>query len=85
MDPMTEIEPSTAENIIDFSKFNTPYSFLYDHFGIAFLFRLFMIIYGEFHDQALHLNYTDIDYRVFSDAATWVSQVRNSSSNDWGN
>ncbi|GAU96794.1 hypothetical protein RvY_08183 [Ramazzottius varieornatus] len=76
MDPMTEIEPSTAENIIDFSKFNTPYSFLYDHFGIAFLFRLFMIIYGEFHDQALHLNYTDIDYRVFSDAATWVSQEK---------
>lgn len=61
---------------VDGFKFNTKYSFLYDHFGIACLTRMAIIIYGEFHDNVFHLNYTDVDYHVFSDAAQWVSLVR---------
>jgi hypothetical protein len=76
---MDAIEPGSPQNLIDFSKFNSRYSFLYDHFGIAFLLRVGLIVYGEFHDQVFHLNYTDVDYRVFSDAAQWVSLVSHSS------
>lgn len=38
----------------------------------AFL-RLFLIIYGEWQDKVMEVRYTDVDYIVFSDAATLVA------------
>ena len=38
--------------------------------GLAF--RLILILYGEYHDRRSPLKYTDIDYRVFSDAASFI-------------
>ncbi|KAG9010333.1 GPI mannosyltransferase 1 [Tulasnella sp. 427] len=38
--------------------------------GIAL--RLGLIIYGEYHDRRSALKYTDIDYRVFSDATKLI-------------
>jgi hypothetical protein len=40
---------------------------------LSTLFRLALIIYGEYHDAHSVLKYTDIDYRVFSDAARFIS------------
>lgn len=42
------------------------------HMCIGFLVRLFFVIYGEHHDQASILKYTDVDYHVFTDAAREV-------------
>ena len=41
---------------------------------VAFLLRLFLIFYARVHDYFFELNFTDIDYVVFSDAAFLVSQ-----------
>ena len=38
--------------------------------GLAF--RLILILYGEYHDKHSPLKYTDVDYRVFSDAASFI-------------
>ena len=38
--------------------------------------RLFLICYGIWQDHNFDLQYTDIDYKVFSDAAIHVSEVR---------
>ncbi|KAG8699956.1 GPI mannosyltransferase 1 [Ceratobasidium sp. 394] len=35
--------------------------------------RLALIIYGDYHDRHSSLKYTDIDYRVFSDASHFLS------------
>ncbi|KAG9448551.1 hypothetical protein H6P81_008516 [Aristolochia fimbriata] len=40
---------------------------------IAALFRLILIIYGEWQDAHMEVRYTDIDYIVFSDAASLVA------------
>lgn len=42
------------------------------HLIIAFAIRLGFIIYGEHHDKVATVPYTDIDYRVFTDAARHV-------------
>lgn len=34
--------------------------------------RLILVVYGEYHDRHSPLKYTDIDYRVFSDAASFI-------------
>jgi GPI mannosyltransferase 1 subunit M len=39
----------------------------------SLMFRILLIIYGEFHDAHSTLKYTDIDYRVFSDAARFIA------------
>jgi len=39
------------------------------------LLRLLLIGYGEWQDKAFDLQYTDIDYSVFSDAAAHVYKV----------
>ncbi|KAG8898136.1 GPI mannosyltransferase 1, partial [Tulasnella sp. 417] len=39
---------------------------------LGIVLRLGLIIYGEYHDRHSDLKYTDIDYRVFSDATRLV-------------
>ncbi|KAJ9104124.1 hypothetical protein QFC19_004108 [Naganishia cerealis] len=41
---------------------------------ISFLIQLILVAYGEYHDRHSVLKYTDVDYRVFSDAvhALWM-------------
>jgi GPI mannosyltransferase 1 subunit M len=34
--------------------------------------RIVLLIYGEYHDRHSTLKYTDVDYRVFSDATRFV-------------
>jgi hypothetical protein len=44
--------------------------------ALSFIIQLGLIAYGEYHDQHNVLKYTDIDYRVFSDAvhALWTPE-----------
>ncbi|KAG8738729.1 GPI mannosyltransferase 1 [Ceratobasidium sp. 414] len=39
----------------------------------ALALRLALIVYGDYHDRHSSLKYTDIDYRVFSDASHFLS------------
>lgn len=45
-------------------------------YGLAFALRLLMVVYGEWQDRRLALQYTDVDYEVISDAAVLVTQGR---------
>ncbi|PLW22403.1 hypothetical protein PCASD_05106 [Puccinia coronata f. sp. avenae] len=50
----------------------------------AFLVRLGLIVYSVYHDSRSALKYTDIDYKVFSDAAAEIlSPVSDGSSSLW--
>lgn len=40
-----------------------------NHFLIGFVIRVGLIAYGEFHDKAFQVPFTDVDYKVFTDAA----------------
>lgn len=40
--------------------------------ALALAFRCALIIYGEYHDAHSTLKYTDVDYRVFSDATKFL-------------
>lgn len=42
------------------------------HLLFSFLVRLLLIIYGIYHDEVSHVKYTDIDYRVFTDASRHI-------------
>lgn len=42
------------------------------HLIIGFIIRLFLIYYGEYLDEISEVPYTDIDYKVFTDAARYV-------------
>ena len=42
--------------------------------GVSLLVRVGLVIYGEVHDRSSLLKYTDVDYRVFSDAARHLTQ-----------
>ncbi|XP_077283712.1 phosphatidylinositol glycan anchor biosynthesis class M [Arctopsyche grandis] len=42
------------------------------HLVIGTIIRLFLILYGQFHDEMYAVPYTDVDYRVFTDAARHV-------------
>lgn len=41
---------------------------------ISILIRVALILYSEWHDARSIVKYTDIDYRVFTDAARFVLQ-----------
>ena len=43
------------------------------HLIIGGLIRLAMVIYGDYHDINNEVKYTDVDYKVFTDAARHVS------------
>ncbi|KAI1727618.1 mannosyltransferase (PIG-M) domain-containing protein [Ditylenchus destructor] len=43
---------------------------------ISFSVRLLLVFYAKIHDHLFRVNFTDIDYRVFSDAAELVSNGR---------
>lgn len=49
--------------------FNFSYKY---HLLIALFIRFILIIYGEFHDKHSEVPYTDIDYRVFTDASRHI-------------
>ncbi|CAG8651557.1 4397_t:CDS:2, partial [Scutellospora calospora] len=40
---------------------------------ISVVFRLALLVYGEWQDANMQVKYTDIDYKVFSDAARFVT------------
>lgn len=42
------------------------------HILIAFLLRIILVIYSQFHDELAEVPYTDVDYKVFTDAARHV-------------
>jgi GPI mannosyltransferase 1 subunit M len=46
---------------------------------VSVVVRIILILYSEWHDAHSVVKYTDVDYRVFSDAARYV---RSSSSED---
>ncbi|KAI8049170.1 PIG-M-domain-containing protein [Syncephalis plumigaleata] len=39
--------------------------------GLAILLRLVLLVYGEWQDAYMTVKYTDVDYRVFTDAARY--------------
>ncbi|KHN87297.1 GPI mannosyltransferase 1 [Toxocara canis] len=43
-------------------------------FMTAFLFRALLVTYGPIHDYLFEVSFTDIDYKVFSDAAAQVGR-----------
>lgn len=47
----------------------------------ATLLRLGLIIYSEWHDARSVVKYTDVDYRVFSDAARFILNPNPSTGN----
>lgn len=39
------------------------------HCSLAFLLRVTLVLYSNFHDKVFSVPYTDVDYKVFTDAA----------------
>ena len=57
-----------AGDLLGHLEWLTPYRL----FTCSWVFRLVLILYGEVHDRLMDVKFTDIDYRVFSDAASHV-------------
>ncbi|XP_008551095.1 GPI mannosyltransferase 1 [Microplitis demolitor] len=43
------------------------------HCYLAFILRILLIIYANFHDKYFRVPYTDIDYKVYTDAARYIT------------
>ena len=43
----------------------------------ALFIRISLVIYGMWQDSTMVVKYTDVDYYVFSDASSFVTQVNN--------
>ena len=43
--------------------------------AFSFLIRLLLIIYGLIHDKISAVKFTDIDYHVFNDGASYIAMV----------
>ncbi|XP_018324203.1 GPI mannosyltransferase 1 [Agrilus planipennis] len=52
----------TAETFLSFRQ----------HIIFAFFLRLALILYGNYHDRISQVPYTDVDYKVFTDASRYV-------------
>lgn len=44
------------------------------HSWIAFVLRILFVVYGYYHDKYFKVPYTDVDYKVFTDAARYITQ-----------
>ncbi|XP_014206555.1 GPI mannosyltransferase 1 [Copidosoma floridanum] len=44
------------------------------HCAIAFVIRLVLIMYSNYHDKYFNVPYTDIDYKVYTDAARYITK-----------
>lgn len=40
--------------------------------AVAVVIRVALIVYSEWHDAHSNVKYTDVDYRVFTDASTFL-------------
>lgn len=60
-------------NIINAKMNNLPFK---SHCLLAFILRLILILYANFHDEYFVMPYTDVDYKVFTDAARHVIEQR---------
>lgn len=45
-------------------------------FRLGFLTRALLLLYGELQDSISSVKYTDIDYKVYTDAAAFVARGR---------
>lgn len=52
---------------------NLPFTF---HLAVGIVIRLVLISYAQFHDRYAEVQYTDVDYKVFTDAARYVVNGR---------
>lgn len=42
---------------------------------VALVLRISLLVYGDYHDRHSSLKYTDVDYRVFSDASRFIAHA----------
>jgi phosphatidylinositol glycan class M len=54
------------------SNFHVPSFHLHSVLLVSAFIRIVLILYSEWHDAHSIVKYTDVDYRVFSDAARYV-------------
>ncbi|XP_072933908.1 GPI mannosyltransferase 1 [Epargyreus clarus] len=63
----TELKDKTVRGITQFG--NLPIGY---HLIFGFCIRLLLILYADYHDAVNDVKYTDVDYKVFTDAARLV-------------
>lgn len=44
------------------------------HLALGLVIRFATIVYGQWHDRNFHVPFTDVDYKVFTDAARYVTE-----------
>lgn len=53
---------------------SSPMVSLQIHCAIAFLIRLLLVTYANYHDKHFKVPYTDVDYKVYTDAARYITK-----------